>query len=120
MSEAGPEDIDRAVKCARKAFDEGPWPRMGGVQRGRILYRLADLIESHAEELSALEALDVGKPLTMARMVDIPTAASHIRYFAGWSDKIQGKTIPTDSSAVKTFAYTLREPIGVVGQITPW
>lgn len=117
MAEAGKEDVDKAVRAARKAFDEGPWPRMTAKQRGRILQKFADLMEQHAEELAALESLDNGKPLYMSKIADIPLSIDHFRYYAGWADKIFGKTIPTDGNY---FAYTLHEPIGAVGQIIPW
>eukprot|EP00640_Fibrocapsa_japonica_P002010 CAMPEP_0113937976 /NCGR_PEP_ID=MMETSP1339-20121228/4437_1 /TAXON_ID=94617 /ORGANISM="Fibrocapsa japonica" /LENGTH=535 /DNA_ID=CAMNT_0000940899 /DNA_START=71 /DNA_END=1678 /DNA_ORIENTATION=+ /assembly_acc=CAM_ASM_000762 len=117
VPDANADDIDMAVKAARKAFEEGPWPKMSGRQRGRILYKLADLMEQHADELSALESLDNGKPFTFSRAADIPLSIDHYRYFAGWADKIHGKTIPIDGNS---FAYTLHEPIGVCGQIIPW
>ncbi|KAG7675100.1 hypothetical protein Ndes2526A_g07854 [Nannochloris sp. 'desiccata'] len=121
VASANAEDVDRAVKAARKAFDEGPWPKMGGAARGRILLKLADLIDANADELAALEALDNGKPYSVARAADIPLSAQHIRYYAGWADKIMGETIPVDDwFGEKLFAYTLHEPIGVVGQIVPW
>jgi acyl-CoA reductase-like NAD-dependent aldehyde dehydrogenase len=90
---------------------------MGGPARARILHRFADLIEEHADDLAALECLDNGKPLLIAKLGDIPLVVSQLRYFAGWADKIQGKTIPADTSVdgSKVFAYTLREPLGVVG-----
>jgi len=117
VAEADKEDVDRAVKAARRAFDEGPWPRFTGRERGRILFRFADLLEAHLEELAQLETLDNGKPLSVSRSTDIPSVISHLRYFAGWADKITGKTVPVDGSF---FAYTLHEPVGVVGQIIPW
>ena len=121
VADGQPEDVDLAVQAARKAFDAGPWPRMGGAARGRILLKFADLIDANADELAALESLDNGKPYAIARAADIPLSAHHIRYFAGWADKIQGKTIPTDDwFGDKMFAYTLHEPLGVVGQIIPW
>mmetsp|Transcript_28494 Transcript_28494/g.91305 ORF Transcript_28494/g.91305 Transcript_28494/m.91305 type:complete len:497 (+) Transcript_28494:329-1819(+) len=117
VAEATAADVDIAVAAARRAFDLGPWPKMSGRERGRILFRFADLLEAHAEELAALETLDNGKPLFFSRNADIPLSIDHFRYFAGWADKIHGKTIPVDGDL---FAYTLHEPIGVVGQITPW
>lgn len=117
VQEAGAEDVNHAVKAARHAFDKGPWPRMSGRQRGRILNKLADLIDQHADELAGLETLDNGKPFTMSRAVDIPASAEHYRYFAAYADKHYGKTIPIDGNF---FGYTLHEPIGVIGQITPW
>lgn len=115
------EDVDKAVESARRAFDEGPWPKMGGKARGELLYKLADLMEKHADELAALETLDNGKPYTVSRTVDIPMSIDHFRYFAGWADKITGKTIPVNPKlGGPMFGYTLREPMGVVGQITPF
>jgi phenylacetaldehyde dehydrogenase len=118
VAEGDAEDINRAVKAARRAFDEGPWRKMSPSQRGRCISRLADLIEQHGEEFAQLESLDNGKPLTIARVADIPLAVDLFRYMSGWATKIEGNTIPI--SAGNYFAYTLREPIGVVGQIIPW
>lgn len=112
------EDINRAVAAARKAFESGPWPKMTASQRGRLLLKLADLIEQNAEELALLETLDNGKPIKYARGGDVPLTADHFRYFAGWATKIEGETIPV--SVPNMFTYTLREPVGVVGQIIPW
>jgi aldehyde dehydrogenase (NAD+) len=114
---AAKEDVDLAVKAARTAFDKGPWPRMSGRERGRILHRFADLLEKNMEELAYLETLDNGKPISFSRAADIPLAIDHFRYFAGWADKVHGKTIPVDGNYL---AYTLHEPIGVIGQIIPW
>ncbi|KAL4449498.1 hypothetical protein ABPG77_007142 [Micractinium sp. CCAP 211/92] len=118
VAEAQAEDVERAVQAAKQAFDEGPWPRMTGEQRARVLLRLADLVEEHADELAALETLNNGKTYTQSRTIDVPGTAQHFRYFAGWCDKIQGSTIPVATEGFT--AYTLREPIGVVGQIIPW
>ncbi|CAL8465907.1 g5443 [Coccomyxa elongata] len=117
VAEAQAEDVDRAVKAARQAFDEGPWPRMSGRQRGNIMNKLATLMEKHSEELATLESLDNGKPYAVALAADVPLSVEHLRYYAGWADKIYGQTIPVEG---KMTAYTLREPIGVVGQIIPW
>ena len=117
VQEADRADVDIAVKAARKAFDEGPWRRMNPSERGQIMYRLADLIDKHGDELAALEALDNGKPAKIARIADIPLVANTIRYYAGWTDKIHGKTLPINGPY---FAYTREEPVGVVGQIIPW
>jgi aldehyde dehydrogenase (NAD+) len=117
VAEGGPEDIDAAVEAARSAFELGAWRRLSGADRGKLLYRLADLVERHAEELAWLEALDCGRPLTQSSRIDIPLAIACYRYFAGWADKIQGKAIPLPGPY---FAQTRREPIGVVGQIIPW
>jgi phenylacetaldehyde dehydrogenase len=112
------EDIDRAVAAARRAFEEGPWRTITPSARGQIIWRLADLLEKHADEFAELEALDNGKPLSVARTADIPLAVDLFRYMAGWATKIEGNTIPI--SVPDTFAYTLMEPVGVVGQIIPW
>jgi acyl-CoA reductase-like NAD-dependent aldehyde dehydrogenase len=172
VAAADKEDVNLAVNAARKAFETGPWRKMSGRERGKILYRLADLMEAHKEELAVLETLDNGKPLSLSRNSDVPLAIDHYRcvrrgereergagrtsrdrglvprraptspritwlinapalcssslfpsalfgrtihrYFAGWADKIHGQTIPVDGPF---FAYTLREPVGVVGQI---
>jgi phenylacetaldehyde dehydrogenase len=114
---AGAVDIDRAVRAARRAFDGGPWPAMAPGQRTKLMWKLADAIEANADELARLETLDNGKPMTMSRMVDIPGSAEMLRYFSGWATKIAGETPVTVGTK---FAYTLREPIGVVGQIVPW
>ncbi len=118
VAEGDAEDIDLAVRAARRAFDSGPWARMTPSSRGQLLWRLADLLEQHLEEFAQLETLDNGKPLSVARVADIPLAVDLFRYMAGWATKIGGETIPI--SAVGYFAYTLREPVGVVGQIVPW
>jgi aldehyde dehydrogenase (NAD+) len=110
-------DVDKAVRAARKAFESGPWGKINASERGKLLYRLADLIERNADELARLEALDNGKPVALAKRVDVAKAVACYRYFAGWTDKIQGKTIPIDG---KYFCYTRHEPVGVVGQIIPW
>jgi phenylacetaldehyde dehydrogenase len=112
------EDIDRAVAAARRAFEEGPWRTISPSARGQIIWRLADLLEKHADEFAELEALDNGKPLSVARTADVPLAVDLFRYMAGWATKIEGNTIPI--SVPSTFAYTLMEPVGVVGQIIPW
>jgi aldehyde dehydrogenase (NAD+) len=117
VAAAGAADVDKAVTAARKAFEGGPWSKMNASERGRLLYRLADLIESHADELARLEALDNGKPVAVARRVDVAKSVACYRYFAGWTDKIQGKTIPIDG---RYLCYTRHEPVGVVGQIIPW
>ncbi|QDP72933.1 aldehyde dehydrogenase family protein [Legionella israelensis] len=111
------EDVDKAVKAAREALENGPWSKMDARQRGKILLKWADLIEKHQEELAKLEVLDNGKPLNEALGYDIPAAASTIRYFAGWADKIEGKTIPVSGNF---FTYTQKEPVGVCGLIIPW
>jgi aldehyde dehydrogenase (NAD+) len=118
VAEGGVEDVDRAVKAARKAFDEGPWTqKLGAADRARILFKLADLIERDADALSVLESRNQGKTLFESRKIEIPLAADGLRYFAGWATKLHGETIPTRPGA---FTYTLREPVGVVAAIVPW
>ncbi len=112
-------DVDRAVRAARRAFDDGPWRRMSPSERGQILWRTADLMEKAADELAALEALDNGKPVTIAKAGDVALSIDLLRYMAGWATKIEGNT-KSISAGGEYFAYTLREPIGVVGQIIPW
>jgi aldehyde dehydrogenase (NAD+) len=117
VAEGDKADIDLAVKAARKAFEDGPWSKMNASDRGRLLNKLADLIEKNKEELAALESLDNGKPYRDAIAADLPLTIKCYRYYAGWSDKIHGKTIPVDGNF---FCYTKHEPVGVVGQIIPW
>ncbi|MEE2689928.1 MAG: aldehyde dehydrogenase family protein [Pseudomonadota bacterium] len=117
IAEGGAEDVDLAVKAARKALEDGPWAAMDARERGRLMMKWADLIDAHAEELAKLEVLDNGKPINEALGYDIPSAAATIRYYAGWADKIEGRTIPT---AGPHFTYTRREPVGVCGLIIPW
>jgi aldehyde dehydrogenase (NAD+) len=117
VAEADAADVNKAVKAARHAFEKGPWRKMAASERGRLLNRLADLIEKHADELAALETLDNGKPVAVARAADLPLTIACYRYYAGWADKVQGKTIPI---AGDYFCYTRLEPVGVVGQIIPW
>jgi phenylacetaldehyde dehydrogenase len=119
VAEADAADVDKAVRAARKAFDDGPWSRISPSERGRLLWKLADLIEKHAEELATLESLDNGKPLTVARLADVPLTADMFRYMAGWATKITGTTIPI-SFPGDYLCFTMREPVGVVGQIIPW
>jgi len=121
VAEGDREDIDRAVKAARAAFETGPWSKISPSERGRMMWRLADLIEKHTEEFAQLESLDNGKPLKIARIADLPLAIDHFRYYAGWATKIEGNTIPMGLARQGTYhAYTVREPVGVVGQIIPW
>ncbi|HUK25323.1 MAG TPA: aldehyde dehydrogenase family protein [Terriglobales bacterium] len=123
IAEGDRADIDLAVKAARKAFDSGPWHKMSPSQRGRLIWKLADLLEEHVEEFAYLESLDNGKALTIARAADVPLAADLFRYMAGWATKIEGNTIPLSvpyTPGAKYLSYTLREPVGVVGQIIPW
>ena len=117
VQEGGKADVDKAVKAARRAFDDGPWRKMNARERGRLIYKLADLVEQHKEELAALETLDNGKPIRDSLGADLPLAIDCYRYYAGWADKIEGKTIPINGPY---FCYTRHEPVGVVGQIIPW
>jgi len=116
-------DIDRAVIAARRAFERGPWSRLKPSERQRLIWRLADRMEECLEELAQLETLDNGKPLSVSRAADVPLSIEHMRYFAGWATKIEGETIPVSvpyAPGARYFNYTLREPVGVVGQIIPW
>ncbi|HEY1760010.1 MAG TPA: aldehyde dehydrogenase family protein [Bryobacteraceae bacterium] len=117
IAEADAPDVEKAVRAARAAFEHGPWRKMQASERGRLINRLADLIEKHADELASLESLDNGKPVSVAKAVDVAATVGCFRYFAGWSDKVHGKTIPIDGDF---FCYTRLEPVGVVGQIIPW
>jgi len=117
VAEGDKADVDLAVKAARKAFTDGPWPKMNASERGRLLHKLADLVEQNQEELAALESLDNGKPYRDAIGADLPLTIKCYRYYAGWADKIHGKTIPVEGPY---FCYTRHEPLGVVGQIIPW
>jgi phenylacetaldehyde dehydrogenase len=116
-------DIDKAVAAARRAFDSGEWAKMTPVDRERVLHRLADLIEAHADELAELEALDNGKSVIIARHVDVKHAVEVWRYMAGWPTKLEGKTLPVSGSLIpgqQYAAFSAREPIGVVGAIIAW
>ena len=117
VSEGDAADIDLAVKAARKAFDTGPWRKMDARDRGRLLYKLAELIEENVEELAELETLDNGKPISESKNADLPLVIDCLRYYAGWADKIHGQTIPVRGNY---FCYSRREPVGVAGQIIPW
>jgi phenylacetaldehyde dehydrogenase len=119
VPEAEAEDVERAVLAARRAFDDGPWPRMTPSARGRMIWKLADLLEENLEEFAELEAIDNGKPLSVARVADVPLAIDMFRYMAGWATKITGSTLSL-SFPGDFHSYTLREPIGVVAQIIPW
>src|SRR5712692_5690081 len=123
VAEGDREDIEQAVRAARQAFDHGPWRRMTASERGRVIWKLADLLEANTEEFAYLESLDNGKPLGIARAADVPLAVDLFRYMAGWTTKIEGNTIPISvpyTPGAKYLAYTLREPVGVAGQIIPW
>ncbi len=117
VAEGDKADVDLAVQAARRAFTEGTWARMNASDRGRLLHKLADLIEQNKEDLAALESLDNGKPYRDALAADLALTIQCYRYYAGWADKIHGKTIPIDGNY---FCYTKHEPVGVVGQIIPW
>jgi aldehyde dehydrogenase (NAD+) len=117
VAEGDKADIDKAVDAARQAFEKGPWSRIDARDRGRLMYRLADLIEDEIDDLAALESLDNGKPIRDARAADLPLVIDCLRYYAGYADKIQGATIPVRGNH---FTYTRKEPVGVVGQIIPW
>ncbi|HIG31043.1 MAG TPA: aldehyde dehydrogenase family protein [Verrucomicrobiales bacterium] len=119
------EDIDAAVQAARKVFDDerGPWRRMIPSERGKLIWKIGDLILENAEELAELESIDNGKPISVAKVADIPLAADLFHYMAGWVTKMEGRTIPISvayAPGAEFHAYTLREPVGVVGQIIPW
>ncbi|HLM56164.1 MAG TPA: aldehyde dehydrogenase family protein, partial [Pyrinomonadaceae bacterium] len=116
VAEADKADVDKAVAAARRAF-EGKWSKMSARDRGRLIYKLSQLIESRAAELAHLETSDNGKPIRESLYVDIPQVVENFEYFAGWATKIEGETIPVPGPM---FNYTLREPIGVCGQIIPW
>jgi len=123
VTEGDKADIDLAVQAARKAFEQGLWRKMTSSDRGKVIWRLADLLESNLEEFAQLESLDNGKPLTIARAADVPLAVDLFRYMAGWTTKIEGNTIPISvpyMPGAEFLAYTRREPVGVVGQIIPW
>ncbi len=119
IAEASAADVDAAVHAARKAFDDanGPWRKMTASERGRVLWKIADLVEKHIDELAELETLDNGKPIFESRYVDMPMVVDVFRYYAGWATKIHGETVNINESA---FTYTLREPVGVVGAIVAW
>ena len=117
VAEGDKADVDEAVKAARKAFEEGKWSKIGPHQRARYLFKIADLIDQHADELAELETLDNGKAKTQALAIDVAGAAETFRYYGGWCTKLYGETNPSDPTM---FNYTLREPVGVCGQIIPW
>jgi aldehyde dehydrogenase (NAD+) len=116
VAEADKADVDLAVKAARKALESGPWNRMDAADRGRLLFKLADLVEKNAEDLATLESLNAGKTISDARG-DMQGVVNTLRYYAGWADKIEGRTVPVRGNFL---SYTLRQPVGVVGQIIPW
>src|ERR1017187_7199581 len=123
VAEGDKADIDAAVQAARRALESGPWATMTPSDRGKIIWRIGDLITKYAEELAELESLDNGKPIGVARAADVPLAADIFQYMAGWCTKIEGKAIPLSvmyTPGVNYHSYTRPEPIGVVGQIIPW
>jgi phenylacetaldehyde dehydrogenase len=119
VPEAEAEDVNRAVIAARRAFDDGPWSKMSPSQRGQLLWKVADLLEANLEEFAEIESLDNGKPLSVARVADLPLAVDMFRYMAGWATKITGSTLSFATPGA-FHSYTMREPIGVVAQIIPW
>ncbi|MDA0739591.1 MAG: aldehyde dehydrogenase family protein [Nitrospirae bacterium] len=123
ISEGQQGDIDLAVKAARRAFETGAWRKITSSERGKLIWKLADLMEARLEDFAQLESLDNGKPVGVARVADVPLAIDLFRYMAGWTTKIEGNTIPISvpyAPGAQFHAYTLREPVGVVGQIIPW
>src|ERR1051326_2994703 len=123
VAEGDKADIDEAVKAARNAFENGPWRKMTASERGKLMWKLADLLDKYNEEFAQLESLDNGKPVGVARAADVPLAAENLRYYAGWCTKLEGNTLPLSvpyTPGAQYHAYTLREPVGVVGQIIPW
>lgn len=117
VAEGDAKDVDLAVSAARRAFDEGPWPRMTAYERSKIILRFADLVEKHADEVAALETWDNGKTYEQSAKIEVPMFVRLFRYYGGWADKIHGLTVPADGSY---HVQTLHEPIGVAGQIIPW
>jgi aldehyde dehydrogenase (NAD+) len=116
VAEADKADVDLAVKAARKALESGPWAKMDAADRGRLMYKLSDLVEREAPQLAALESLNSGKTISDAKG-DLEGVVNTLRYYAGWADKIEGRTVPVRGNFL---SYTLRQPVGVVGQIIPW
>jgi acyl-CoA reductase-like NAD-dependent aldehyde dehydrogenase len=117
IAQAGPEDVDRAVSAARAAL-AGPWGGAPAAERARLMHRLADLVSEHADELAELESLDNGKPLKLAKLVDVSGTVAHLRHFAGWPERIVGEVLPVRQPDMH--CYTRQEPVGVCGQIIPW
>ena len=117
VAEGGAPDVELAVQAARKALTEGDWPKMGGGDRSKLLWRIGELLLKHRDELAELETLDQGKPIFESSKIDVPFAAEIFFYYSGWANKIEGDTIPARGGAL---CYTLREPVGVCGLITPW
>ncbi|HEX2501444.1 MAG TPA: aldehyde dehydrogenase family protein [Methylomirabilota bacterium] len=117
VAKGNERDVDLAVQAARRAFDQGPWPRMPAADRARLLWKLADLISANLDEMARLESVNTGKTLFDSGKVEIPFAAEVFRYYAGWTTKIHGETLNLRDGA---FTFTLRQPVGVVGAIVPW
>ena len=123
VSRGNEEDVNRAVKAARKAFDQGPWSTMSVSERGRLIWKLGDLLEANLDEFADLESIDNGKPRAVAAVADVPLSVDMFRYMAGWATKIEGSTIPISvpyAPGAEFFSYTRREAVGVVAQIIPW
>ena len=118
VAQAGAADVDRAVVSARDALESGPWSKATAAERGRLISRLADLVEEHRDELAELEALDNGKPLKLAKVVDVAQTVAHFRHFAGWPERVHGEVLPVHQDGM--LCYTRKEPVGVCGQIIPW
>src|SRR5437763_4384039 len=118
VAQAGAPDVDRAVKAARVALERGPWAEVSAAERARLINRLADLVEANGDELAELESLDNGKPLKLAKVVDVPETVAHFRHFAGWPERVYGDVLPVHQDGM--LCYTRKEPVGVCGQIIPW
>jgi len=118
VAQAGAPDVDRAVKAARDALERGPWAEVSAAERARLINRLADLVEANGDELAELESLDNGKPLKLAKVVDVPETVAHFRHFAGWPERVYGDVLPVHQDGM--LCYTRKEPVGVCGQIIPW
>jgi acyl-CoA reductase-like NAD-dependent aldehyde dehydrogenase len=118
FAHGGAADVEEAVRAARSALEEGDWAALSAHERAKLMYRLAELVDGHAEELAELEALDNGKPAKIARFVDVDSAAAQLRTFAGWCERIHGEVLPV--RAPQMHCYTRKEPVGVCGQIIPW
>jgi acyl-CoA reductase-like NAD-dependent aldehyde dehydrogenase len=116
VAHAGVADVDRAVAAAREALEHGPWATLAAAERGRLIWALADAVDAHAEELAQVESLDQGKPVGLARHVDVAMTVAHLRYFAGWPTKIEGNVVPVADTG--TLCYTRREPVGVCAAIS--
>ena len=118
VAQAGAADVDAAVNAARRAFEDGPWPSATAADRAEMLARLAQVVQDNAEQLAQLESLDNGKPVKMARIIDVAGTVDEFRHAAGWPERIFGSTIPVRRPDIH--CYTRKEPVGVCGQIIPW